>query len=502
MSDSPTATGGPAVSSGVEKLDAVLGGGYPSERATLVEGGPGAGKTTLAMQFLQAGIEAGEECLFLSTEQTGAELRDSLGEYPFDLDAENLTITSIHVQPGQAREDMRDGFVTQRYTDDPDEFLLRTLTGDADIDERWISFDAANVREYVAGLGPFDRVVVDSVTGLLSMSSDPELFRRSVLDLIRVFSDTHGATTLLTAERRDGPDGNLLRYNAHGVVEVTTESVFGSRRRFLSVAKMRGVDHDTRRYELDMDREHGVRLFPRERTRAEAVNPYDTVETGLEGFDELLGGGITGGAPVVLEHEGLVDLDVVNAGLFNRALANGASVLLTAPPSWNCETLDTYLHGDETVRSLMNGDRLFVVSGRACEDMVEENVFQLQSSTTVDEYLGALQSMYERASGRTWTVADTQLLSEFFSVEELNRLWRLVNEAELYPGQVLTAVFNRSRGDERLREFLHDISPQVVRFSQQENGLTYASLRKSPTGEVGDTKLVDYPNTPPYVAFH
>ncbi|AEN06540.1 circadian oscillation regulator KaiC-like protein [halophilic archaeon DL31] len=53
----------------------MLDGGYPEERAVLLTSTPGTGKSTLAMQFLQEGLQNGESWLFISTEQTVDELR-------------------------------------------------------------------------------------------------------------------------------------------------------------------------------------------------------------------------------------------------------------------------------------------------------------------------------------------------------------------------------------------------------------------------------------------
>ena len=83
---------GDVVSSGCAGLDQMLLGGFPKQRAILLSGGPGVGKSTLAMQFLQAGLENGEECLYVSTEQTTEELRSSFAPFEFDLHDENLTI--------------------------------------------------------------------------------------------------------------------------------------------------------------------------------------------------------------------------------------------------------------------------------------------------------------------------------------------------------------------------------------------------------------------------
>ncbi|MFC7142496.1 RAD55 family ATPase [Halosimplex aquaticum] len=97
------------LSTGCERLNALLGGGVPANRSLLVSGSPGTGKTTLGMQFLQAGLDGGEDCLFVSTEQTLEELEDALAPYPFDLNAENLTVITVHSEPGETMERDDDG---------------------------------------------------------------------------------------------------------------------------------------------------------------------------------------------------------------------------------------------------------------------------------------------------------------------------------------------------------------------------------------------------------
>jgi len=80
-----------SVPTGSETLDSILDGGLPEDRTVLVTGGPGTGKSTLAMQFLAEGLARDEDCLYVSTEQTFAELDDAFEDFAFDLDDENLT---------------------------------------------------------------------------------------------------------------------------------------------------------------------------------------------------------------------------------------------------------------------------------------------------------------------------------------------------------------------------------------------------------------------------
>lgn len=55
-----TTTEEPVVSTGISGLDAVLGGGFPKDHVYLLQGDPGAGKTTLSLQFLLEGVKNGE----------------------------------------------------------------------------------------------------------------------------------------------------------------------------------------------------------------------------------------------------------------------------------------------------------------------------------------------------------------------------------------------------------------------------------------------------------
>lgn len=66
---------------GVAGLDEILNGGFSKGRLFLVEGSPGTGKTTLASQFLMAGVEAGETVLYITLSETDEELRDGAASH-------------------------------------------------------------------------------------------------------------------------------------------------------------------------------------------------------------------------------------------------------------------------------------------------------------------------------------------------------------------------------------------------------------------------------------
>ena len=82
-----TGTERPALKkTGIEGLDDVLGGGLAANRSYLLEGSPGTGKTTIALQFLMEGRAAGERCLYITLSETEEELRDAAASHGWSLD--------------------------------------------------------------------------------------------------------------------------------------------------------------------------------------------------------------------------------------------------------------------------------------------------------------------------------------------------------------------------------------------------------------------------------
>ena len=74
------------VSTGVEGLDVILGGGLPPSHLYLLEGTPGTGKTTLALQFLLAGAARGERGVYVTLSETRLELNEVATSHGWSLD--------------------------------------------------------------------------------------------------------------------------------------------------------------------------------------------------------------------------------------------------------------------------------------------------------------------------------------------------------------------------------------------------------------------------------
>src|SRR4051812_13942227 len=74
------------MATGIDGLNDILGGGLPTDRIYLVEGDPGAGKTTMALQFLMEGVSRGEACLYVTLSETKEELEAVAKAHNWSLD--------------------------------------------------------------------------------------------------------------------------------------------------------------------------------------------------------------------------------------------------------------------------------------------------------------------------------------------------------------------------------------------------------------------------------
>jgi len=177
--DTPAGFGDPV-------LDGMLNGGVPRNRSVLVTGGPGTGKSTLGMQFLQSGLADDESALFISTEQSFEELHDSFDDYDYDLEHPDLAFATVHAATGETLEGEDELVLRHLGESDPDGG--GEVLGDA-FDP---PFTARYLKRYLDFFAPVDRLVFDSISGLSVMSDDAGEFRRTVLELVQFFTGEFG----------------------------------------------------------------------------------------------------------------------------------------------------------------------------------------------------------------------------------------------------------------------------------------------------------------------
>jgi circadian clock protein KaiC len=269
--------GAAVASSGIEGLDDILSGGFVRRRLYLVEGVPGSGKTTLALQFLMAGARAGESVLYVTLSETAEELRSVADSHGWSLD--NVAIREL--TPSEASLDVDE----QNTLFHPSEVELASTT--------------KLILEDVERLKPV-RVVFDSLSELRLLAGTPLRYRRQILGLKQFFA-TRDCTVILLDDMTSVDHDLQVQSIAHGVVLLEQlNPEYGSERRRLRVVKYRGVKFRGGFHDYVIDR-GGIVVFPRlvaaehRQTTSRAKLPSDIPE-----LDALLGGGIEEGTSTLI----------------------------------------------------------------------------------------------------------------------------------------------------------------------------------------------------------
>jgi circadian clock protein KaiC len=265
------------VSTGIAGIDDILDGGFTHRRLVLVEGVPGSGKTTLALQFLMAGARRGEPVLYITLSETAEELVAVAASHGWSLDG----ITIRELTPPEAELDPDE----QNTMFHPAEIELATTT----------SLFLADVER----LKP-TCVVLDSLSEVRLLAGGALRYRRQILALKQFFAARQCTVMLLddlTATDRDLQVQSI----AHGVILLEQlNPQYGSERRRLRVVKYRGV-HFRGGYHDYVIREGGLEVFPR---LIAAEHRQDTTRAKLPSdlpeLDALLGGGIEEGTSTLV----------------------------------------------------------------------------------------------------------------------------------------------------------------------------------------------------------
>jgi circadian clock protein KaiC len=273
--------GGPAKSNellatGIAGLDNVLGGGLSRNHLYLIEGDPGTGKTTIALQFLLEGARLGQKSLYITLSESRAELLEIVESHGWSLG----TIDVLEMSP-----DEKDLKPEAQYTVfNPSDLQLADTT--------------AAVLAEVERLQP-TRLVFDSLSELRMLARDSLRYRRQILGLKRYFSG-RDCTVLLLDDRTGGHDQQLQSI-AHGVILMeSVEREYGIKRRRLEVRKLRGAQFREGFHDYTIKR-GGLEVYPRLIASEHHLDlPPTQLCSGIEELDNLLGGGLDSGTSTLL----------------------------------------------------------------------------------------------------------------------------------------------------------------------------------------------------------
>ena len=261
---------------GIVGLDDILVGGLPRNRLYLVEGTPGTGKTTLALQFLLEGLRLGERCMYVTLSETAEELQAAAVTHGWSI--EDISVLELVVQ-GEVGSEQEQTLLHAA------EFELGETTG--------------RILERIEQERP-DRLVLDSLSELRLLAQTALRYRRQVLALKQHFTKLR-CTVLMLDDQTAEPYDMSLHSVAHGVVSLEqTTSRYGAERRSLRVLKVRGVPFRGGFHDFAI-KTGGIAVYPRLIAAHEhgAFSPVP-VGTGVREFDAMLGGGLVPGTSTLL----------------------------------------------------------------------------------------------------------------------------------------------------------------------------------------------------------
>lgn len=262
---------------GSQGLDEIIGGGLPKNHLYLIEGEPGTGKTTLAMQFLLAGAARGESCLYVTLAESQNELKAVAKSHGWSLDG--IQIHEITADEAELR---------------PEEQYTAFHPSEMELGETILP-----LLELIDKLRPM-RLVVDSLTEMKLLARDALRYRRQLV-AFKQYVLTRGSTALLLDVSPPSPAEHQFHTLAHGVIALERETpAYGRERRRLRIAKLRGVSFHGGLHDYVI-RPGGLTVFPCLVADDHGYTVHEgVVASGIPELDTVLDGGFVRGSSALV----------------------------------------------------------------------------------------------------------------------------------------------------------------------------------------------------------
>lgn len=257
---------------GINGFDQVAIGGLPANRATLVTGSTGSGKTLFCIEFLARGVmEYDQPGVFVTFEESADDIRRNTA--------------SLGMPIHQWEVDGKWAFV---------DLSIDILEESPTIGSYDFGALIARMKHEICRIGA-RRVAVDSLGAIFTGFENLGIVRHELYRIAAAF-DRLGVTTVFTSERAQEYDG-VSRY---GIEEFVFDNVVilrnvlrdERRRRTVEVVKLRGCPHHTGEWLFTIDPQEGIVVMPQAYLIPRERASRSRVSTGNPGLDEMLGGGL------------------------------------------------------------------------------------------------------------------------------------------------------------------------------------------------------------------
>jgi circadian clock protein KaiC len=231
------------ISTGISGLDNLLNGGFLPTRSYLVTGEAGTGKTTACMQFLLAGLEHGENAIYVTADERPTEILQSATSLDWDLQryVQAKTLVILDASPyfsGRANSTGEKGGDLQKIVSDLAAYAKRMEA---------------------------NRLVVDPVTPLIAAGDSPARVQELARAFIHLIQSNLDTTNLFTSHLPRRADHDLTHgieeFLAAGVVVLGVSQLDGRFVRTLQVKKMRGTAVQPGEHRFEIAAGNGISLL-------------------------------------------------------------------------------------------------------------------------------------------------------------------------------------------------------------------------------------------------
>jgi len=260
------------ISIGIKEFNQILNGGFISERAYLVRGGPGTGKTTLGLHFLEEGLKNNENCLLITMTEPEKKLIKDAKKRGFDL----KSLYNIDLSP------------KSNFFESGKDYNMFPSN---QVEQKPI---IEKIIKKIKAINP-DRLFFDGVIQLKYLSADSFQFRKQILSLIQ-FTLNQETTILLSSEASKSNPDNDLQFLADGVINLK----FYKNNRKIYISKFRGSSFKQGEHTLKLTN-RGLKIFPKLRPSIHDKNSFhESLSAGVDEIDKLLHGGIERGTTSII----------------------------------------------------------------------------------------------------------------------------------------------------------------------------------------------------------
>jgi len=237
------------VSTGINELDGLLNGGFPSGSITLVSGTPGTGKTIVCFQYIGAGIKNGENCLYLTSDETVPNLLNEAEKFGFNfksaVESEQLKLIYLDIDRQNIHKELEEEIKTGKY----DRVAIDSLSPLTET-PIWMVNDGKEVI-------PSSNSMTTNTFPIESIQATRVHLRR-LISILKEDECTSMVTTEIPEGSRDLSRDSISEFLVDGILVLDLDTTMD--RRKLTIRKMRGTKHTLKPHNIEIS-EHGIKLI-------------------------------------------------------------------------------------------------------------------------------------------------------------------------------------------------------------------------------------------------